>query len=122
MCPTAIPVLIRTFQNTIPISFPFPLQDNDNADLNERIAFWDSPSTLEWFRQRGYTLYVRNELAEGQPWYSEPALACEHLREMHYPYPYYGSEENSKTPLRALDLSASRSGLTVDKLLSFQAG
>ncbi|KAF7760601.1 hypothetical protein Agabi119p4_11277 [Agaricus bisporus var. burnettii] len=92
-------------ENTIPISFPFPLQDNDNADLNERIAFWDSPSTLEWFRQRGYTLYVRNELAEGQPWYSEPALACEHLREMHYPYPYYGSEENSKTPLRALDLS-----------------
>ncbi|XP_006455018.1 hypothetical protein AGABI2DRAFT_120971 [Agaricus bisporus var. bisporus H97] len=91
--------VLPLMENTIPISFPFPLQDNDNADLNERIAFWDSPSTLEWFRQRGYTLYVRNELAEGQPWYSEPALACEHLREMHYPYPYYGSEENSKTPL-----------------------
>ncbi|KAF7760335.1 hypothetical protein Agabi119p4_11011 [Agaricus bisporus var. burnettii] len=89
---------------TIPIPFPFPLQNNDDADLNERIAFWDSPTTLEWFRRRGYTLYVRNELTD-QPWYSEPLLGCEHSSEMQHPYPHYGTEEGSETPLRALDLS-----------------
>ncbi|EKM77482.1 hypothetical protein AGABI1DRAFT_108013 [Agaricus bisporus var. burnettii JB137-S8] len=97
--------VVSLMDDTIPIPFPFPLLDNDDADLNERIAFWDSPSTINWFRQRGYTLYVRNEFAD-QPWYSEPALGCKHPSEMQYPYPYYGSEENSKTPLRALDLSA----------------
>ncbi|KAF7760600.1 hypothetical protein Agabi119p4_11276 [Agaricus bisporus var. burnettii] len=90
---------------TIPIPFPFPLQNNDDADIYERIAFWNSPSTLEWFNGRGYTLYVRNELAEDQPWYSEPTLGCEHTREMKYPFSHYGSEGSSTTPLRALDIS-----------------
>ncbi|KAF7760597.1 hypothetical protein Agabi119p4_11273 [Agaricus bisporus var. burnettii] len=113
--------VVSLMDDTIPIPFPFPLLDNDDADLNERIAFWDSPSTINWFRQRGYTLYVRNEFAD-QPWYSEPALGCKHPSEMQYPYPHYGSEVNSKTPLRALDLSASSSGLIVTNSLSLSAG
>ncbi|XP_006457401.1 hypothetical protein AGABI2DRAFT_123271 [Agaricus bisporus var. bisporus H97] len=92
-------------EHTIPIPFPFPLQNNDDADIYERIAFWDSPSTLEWFRQRGYRLYVHNELAQDQPWYSEPTLGCEHSYEMQYPYSHYSSEGNSNTPLRAIDFT-----------------
>ncbi|KAF7760598.1 hypothetical protein Agabi119p4_11274 [Agaricus bisporus var. burnettii] len=90
-------------ETTIPIPFPFPLQDNENADIDERVAFWDSPSTVEWFRDRGYALYVHNDLARDQPWYSEPTLACEHSCEMQYPYSHYGSEESMKAPLRATD-------------------
>ncbi|XP_006455020.1 hypothetical protein AGABI2DRAFT_180241 [Agaricus bisporus var. bisporus H97] len=90
-------------ETTIPIPFTFPLQDNENADIDERVAFWDSPSTMEWFRERGYALYVHNDLAREQPWYSEPTLACEHSCEMQYPYSHYGSEESMKAPLRATD-------------------
>ncbi|XP_006462233.1 hypothetical protein AGABI2DRAFT_119092 [Agaricus bisporus var. bisporus H97] len=92
--------------SSIPITFPFPLQNNDDADLYERVAFWDSPSTLEWFRQRGYTLYEHNDLARDQPWYSEPTLSCPLSCEMHYPYPHYEAEGDTKTPFRAFDASA----------------
>ncbi|XP_006462230.1 hypothetical protein AGABI2DRAFT_119089 [Agaricus bisporus var. bisporus H97] len=95
---------------TIPIPFPFPLQDNDEADLYERAAFWDLPSTLEWFRLRGYTLYEHNDPAQDQPWYSEPTLQCPLSCDMQYPYPYYESEGDTKTPFRALEQTASNSG------------
>ncbi|KAF7760334.1 hypothetical protein Agabi119p4_11010 [Agaricus bisporus var. burnettii] len=88
---------------TIPITFPFPLQDNEHEDIFERIAFWDSHLTREWFLQRGYTLYTHRH-PDDHPWYSEPTLKCKDSCEMEYPYSHYESKGNTKTPLRARDV------------------
>jgi hypothetical protein len=99
-------------QATIPIPFPFPLQDNDEADIFERTAFWDSPSTREWFRQRGYALYAHHDIDRDMlcTGISEPTLNCKHSCEMRYPYPYYESESGMDTPLCASDISVSNPG------------
>jgi hypothetical protein len=72
--------------------------------MNECIAFWDSPSTLEWFGQRGYALYAYNDPTGS---YTEPSMTCEPSSEMQYPYPYYEQEGDPVAPLYAFDYTAS---------------
>jgi hypothetical protein len=73
----------------------------------ERVAFWDSSSTHEWFRQRGYTLYAHNEVEHDTIDFSDPALRCEPSCEMRFPYSHYDSEGYTKTPLRAKEPTVS---------------
>ncbi|KAF7764016.1 hypothetical protein Agabi119p4_8553 [Agaricus bisporus var. burnettii] len=76
---------------TIAIPFPFPPEDNSYTTFKECYAFWDLSSTVEWFEQRGYTLYKRkipkfeDELEPNM----YPVLECAVSGKMEYPFSHY---------------------------------
>jgi hypothetical protein len=87
-------------QATITIPFPFPPEDHSCTTLEKCYAFWDLPSTVEWFKHRGYTLYKRKETEfddEFEP-NMYPVLECPRSGEIDYPFPYYdpGRVNNDK--------------------------
>ncbi|PPQ80617.1 hypothetical protein CVT25_001646, partial [Psilocybe cyanescens] len=41
------------------IKITFPFERGEICDYSERFVFWDSPDTIQWFKDRGYTLYQR---------------------------------------------------------------
>ncbi|KAF8968979.1 kinase-like domain-containing protein [Flammula alnicola] len=71
------------------LHIPFRLELGEAFDEFERMAFWDSASTVQWFRERGYTLYER-QFYEGMPTYHTiPALPSADFVEADYPYAYH---------------------------------
>ncbi|KAJ3506407.1 hypothetical protein NLJ89_g6887 [Agrocybe chaxingu] len=99
-CSISSSALPENIDTTLPIPFPFPLEDNDDANIEERRAFWDSPTVFQWFSERGYTLYKREEEEWGGPaWTTIPALPCETCGNLDYPYPHYNLEERYGLPL-----------------------
>lgn len=91
-----------------------PLVDKQNQDITinfslvpgrpgnplERVAFWDAPSTVQWFRERGYTLYKRQpyEVEDQVSFATFPSVTPEEGSPAEYPYAHY--DLDSKTPLR----------------------
>ncbi|PPQ94616.1 hypothetical protein CVT25_011430 [Psilocybe cyanescens] len=69
----------------------------------ERITFWDAPSTVQWFRDRGYTLYQHEqyELYDEVLLSTLPSVAHEEGSPAEYPYAHY--DLDSENPLRAID-------------------
>ena len=85
-----------SLQYTAPLRLTFTFQkdaDIVGPDLEARRTFWHSQETVQWFKQRGYTLYKR--LLEDYGEFSSrliPALPSEEYREADYPYAYHDSE------------------------------
>jgi hypothetical protein len=109
-------------QDTIPIPFTFPVENDEGEHIFERTAFWDSPLTLEWFRHRGYALYAHNNVDEYQPCYSEPTLKCQPSCQMQYPYSHYDSEGNTGTPLRASEFIVGSPSCTFLRSFNLSSG
>ncbi|XP_006463400.1 hypothetical protein AGABI2DRAFT_120221 [Agaricus bisporus var. bisporus H97] len=84
-------------QATIAIPFPFPPEDKSYTTLIKCHAFWDLPSSVEWFKQRGYTLYKRDDPEyEGElEANTYPVLECATSGEMDYPFPNYDTGKNT---------------------------
>ncbi|KAF8909770.1 kinase-like domain-containing protein [Gymnopilus junonius] len=78
----------------------FPFEPGGDFDLAERFRFWDSPTTIQWFRERGYTYTSRISDPDPRPTTPEP---FGELYEAGYPYAYYDS--SGDVPLGALDMS-----------------
>ncbi|PPQ86327.1 LOW QUALITY PROTEIN: hypothetical protein CVT25_005628 [Psilocybe cyanescens] len=82
------------------ITVNFSLIPGEPGDPLERFNFWDAPSTVQWFRDRGYTLYQR----EPYEVYNEVSLATfpsnppEEGSSAEYPYAHY--DLDSENPLR----------------------
>ncbi|KDR82381.1 hypothetical protein GALMADRAFT_151521 [Galerina marginata CBS 339.88] len=85
-------------------SITFSISDKTFDLVPERAAFWDSPITVQWFKERGYTLYKRFYL-EGEPVDSQsvPALPFEEFGDGMYPFAYYDTKIFCKisVPLRS---------------------
>ncbi|KDR82382.1 hypothetical protein GALMADRAFT_57318, partial [Galerina marginata CBS 339.88] len=68
-----------------------------------RISFWDSPDTVQFFQEHGYTLYKRIGKDDYLSPSTEPALPFQDFAEGVYPYSYYDAQclDSDPTPLRA---------------------
>ncbi|PPQ88398.1 hypothetical protein CVT25_011277 [Psilocybe cyanescens] len=82
------------------ITINFSLVPGRPGDPLERVAFWDAPSTVQWFRERGYTLYERQpyEVEDQVSFATFPSVTPEEGSPAEYPYAHY--DLDSKTPLR----------------------
>ncbi|RXW11437.1 hypothetical protein EST38_g14417, partial [Candolleomyces aberdarensis] len=91
---------------TIPFPFPDPGEGNGTgrdhewlyARAQRRNQFWDSPTTLDWFKARGYTLYKRIPDHRDSPWLTAPQTANnETLVYANYPYSGHDSSSTDKS-------------------------
>ncbi|PPQ82539.1 hypothetical protein CVT25_007148 [Psilocybe cyanescens] len=99
------------------IKITFPFEPGVIYDSEERIAFWDSPNTIQWFKDRGYTLYQRiwddsRATHTSFPTFPPNAerVSENQLVEAEYPYAHYDLETMDhytciKAPLRAMELT-----------------
>ncbi|PPQ83767.1 hypothetical protein CVT25_000116 [Psilocybe cyanescens] len=95
------------------IKITFPFEPGVIYDSKERFAFWDSPNTIQWFKDRGYTLYQRiwdDSRATHTSFPTFPPdtdlVSKNQLVEAEGPYAYYDLETMDhytciKAPLRA---------------------
>ncbi|KDR82386.1 hypothetical protein GALMADRAFT_87668 [Galerina marginata CBS 339.88] len=92
--------------HTLRITFDF--EPGSCFDLYERIAFWDSPDTIQFFKEHGYTLYKRIGKDDYLSASTEPALPFQDFAEGVYPYSYYDARtvDSDPTPLRASEPGA----------------
>ncbi|KDR82383.1 hypothetical protein GALMADRAFT_237664 [Galerina marginata CBS 339.88] len=85
-------------------SITFSIRDKTDDLQFERAAFWDSPNTVQWFKEHGYTLYKRFYM-DGEPVTSDmvPALPVEDVGNGEYPFAYYDTEVVNEygVPLRS---------------------
>ncbi|KAF4621021.1 hypothetical protein D9613_000107 [Agrocybe pediades] len=91
---------------TLTINFAY--EAGQQGDVDERDAFWYSPSTTEWFERRGYILY--KPVGDDYPMRMMiPKLAClEEIYEGQYPFAAYDSTPArylSDMPLRAWEFN-----------------
>ncbi|KAF8905860.1 other/AgaK1 protein kinase [Gymnopilus junonius] len=82
-----------TAKDDTPLEITFPFEPGQDFDLAERIAFWDSSKTINFFLNNGYTLYQRIISEDGEATASTtPALPFEKFAEAAYPYAYYDAQ------------------------------
>ncbi|KAF4620356.1 hypothetical protein D9613_000110 [Agrocybe pediades] len=86
----------------------FTYEPGERGDVDERNAFWYSPSTTEWFEKRGYILYepVANDRSMRT---MMPKLPCvEEIYEGEYPFAAYDGTPARyfpDTPFRAWEFN-----------------
>lgn len=110
--------------SSIQLTFPFKKGDIDGTEMEERRKFWDSPETIQWFKNHGYTLYQR--VVDGSIDFSRaaPSLPFKEFQEADYPYAYHDTEMIAKStkPLAVYDfivchcLIASHTGIHSNRL------
>uniref|UniRef100_A0A8H7XM71 Uncharacterized protein n=1 Tax=Psilocybe cubensis TaxID=181762 RepID=A0A8H7XM71_PSICU len=69
----------------------FPYESGTDYDFDKRIAFWDSPDTIKWFKNHGYALYRRSGYA-GEETITFPVFpsdATNDFVEANYPYAHH---------------------------------
>ncbi|PPQ74159.1 hypothetical protein CVT25_012752, partial [Psilocybe cyanescens] len=73
------------------------------GDPLERVAFWDAPSTVQWFHDHGYTLYQRQlyDVYDEVSFSTFPSVAHEEGSTAEHPYAHY--DLDSEIPLRAYE-------------------
>ncbi|KAH9480223.1 hypothetical protein JR316_0006821 [Psilocybe cubensis] len=73
------------------IAVTFSLVAGEPGDIVERAAFWDAPSTVQWFRDQGYILYQRGEpeVDDLPSPYTFPPHSPTQASIADYPYPHY---------------------------------
>ncbi|KAG2006966.1 other/AgaK1 protein kinase [Coprinopsis cinerea AmutBmut pab1-1] len=104
---------------TVPFAYPDP-NGNEYSfeELEERAlrryCFWDAPNTVEWFQQRGYTLYARfnmdpKDQTKPDPSCTAPRLPSRHESNGQYPYAFYDDfkMEEDEPDLAAIEESGS---------------
>ncbi|KAG2006977.1 other/AgaK1 protein kinase [Coprinopsis cinerea AmutBmut pab1-1] len=92
----------RLTMSDLEVPFPYPDPKWNDYPLEEimersirRYRFWDSPSTLEWFQARGYTLYERFSLDRKDRTKLHPSLTVPRMKSNwdsngKYPYAFIG--------------------------------
>ena len=62
----------------------------DWPEIQDRRKFWDSPDTVQWFEDRGYTLYRRVLDDDGnRSSITVPARPSQKYQDADYPYAYH---------------------------------
>lgn len=80
------------FGKPVPIQITFSVEPGKEGDRMARFKFWDSPSTAQWFKGHGYTLYQRVKDSA----VLRPAILSEaKYNEAEYPHAYYDSETSN---------------------------
>ncbi|PPQ82692.1 hypothetical protein CVT25_009422 [Psilocybe cyanescens] len=86
------------------IRIDFSLVPGKPGIFIERAAFWDSPTTAQWFKDRGYILYRRLEDENYDIGFdSVPSIAPTAWGQAEYPYAHYDLESSDEVPLRVSD-------------------
>ncbi|KAH9480222.1 hypothetical protein JR316_0006820 [Psilocybe cubensis] len=78
------------------IAVNFSLVAGESGDIAERIAFWDAPLTVQWFRDHGYILYQRGppEIGDEPSQLTFPSHSSTEASAADYPYAYYDLTHN----------------------------
>lgn len=81
----------REFLNKLVIRKELDL-DDDSYDCQECYRFWDSEDVLEWFSNKGYTLYGRVAQDNYLPSGTDPQLPYPKFQEYDYPYSCHNAQ------------------------------
>ncbi|PPR06492.1 hypothetical protein CVT26_004581 [Gymnopilus dilepis] len=81
---------------------PSSIESGQPLNIHDRLSFWDAPTTISFFKKRGYILYER--LSEGGCGTVPIIPSAEDFVEGIYPYASYDNRHKSDYPLLAEEI------------------